>query len=490
VSPRYIQFGVRGFGCNCGFTNVTGPESSRVETLIDDPVLVGPMFEGPGVGVGGPTSLPCELFVFGAFAGVCSGPVVFVTFLKGLLGFAVGNGLPVLVSTPFPPGVGVLPVGFGAEFSDDGFALGAGAGDAFGSGVDEVLATTLCVGVTDGFTEVSNAGVDVVFTDDFGACEVFGSADDDEFTTDFGAAVGVVFGAGVGVAFTDGEVFGSADDDEFTTDFGAAVGVVFGGEFGAGVGVTDDFTEGAGVGEAFGVVDTFGVAEVFGDGARADETFGAGVGVIEAFGAGVDVVFKDELGAGVGVMFGPGVGVADEFSDADGADFGEPFGEAGVFAAPPLFVAELGEPVPFGVPVPFGADVGFGEPAPFCDPVTVEEPTRFGVPTPFGEPAPFWAPEVPFAPELLPVPVEPPETDPVELPNPGRPPPVAGGVTVAGPLPLVAGPEVEWGGGLPMERPTFAGAMLLFVGPGWLGPDGTFVLLLLPCRPLCSEWPR
>src|SRR3979411_2372115 len=87
VSPRNIQFGVRGFGCNCGFTNVTGPESTRVATLIDGPVLVDPIFEGPGVGVGGPTSLPCELFVFGAFAGICSGLVVFVTFLKGL-GFA------------------------------------------------------------------------------------------------------------------------------------------------------------------------------------------------------------------------------------------------------------------------------------------------------------------------------------------------------------------------------------------------------------------
>src|SRR3979411_995992 len=90
VSPRYIHFGTPGFGCNCGFTNVTGPEPSRGATLNCGPGLVGPMFEDPGVDVDGPTSLPPELFVFGAFAGVCSGLFVFVTFLKGLLGFAAG----------------------------------------------------------------------------------------------------------------------------------------------------------------------------------------------------------------------------------------------------------------------------------------------------------------------------------------------------------------------------------------------------------------
>jgi hypothetical protein len=106
---------------------------------------------------------------------------------------------------------------------------------------------------------------------------------------------------------------------------------------------------------------------------------------------------------------------------------------------------------------------------------------------------------VPFAPKLLPGPVEPPETEEGEtfcwppanqvgLPNPGRPPP-AGGVTVAEPPPLVVGPEVERGGGLPIERLTFAAALLPLVAPGWLGPDGTFVLLLLPCRLLCSDWP-
>jgi hypothetical protein len=159
------------------------------------------MFEDPGVDVDGPTSLPPELFVFGAFAGVCSGLFVFVTFLKGLLGFAAGNGPSVLVCTPFPTGSGVLPVGFGAEFSDDMFGLGAEVGDSFGSGVGEVFVTTLGtgVGVTDDFTEVFgdtfSPGVGVVFTDDFGDGEVFGSGDRDEFTTDFGAGVGVVFDA-------------------------------------------------------------------------------------------------------------------------------------------------------------------------------------------------------------------------------------------------------------------------------------------------------
>jgi hypothetical protein len=85
--------------------------------------------------------------------------------LKGLRGFAVGNGLlSVLVVNPFPTGSGVSLVGFGAEFFDNVFACGAGVGNVFGSGAGEVFVTTLGVGVTDDF----GATVGVVPTDDFG----------------------------------------------------------------------------------------------------------------------------------------------------------------------------------------------------------------------------------------------------------------------------------------------------------------------------------
>jgi hypothetical protein len=86
----------------------------------------------------------------------------------------------------------------------------------------------------------------------------------------------------------------------------------------------------------------------------------------------------------------------------------------------------------------------------------------------------------------------PPAVGPAEPPPEGTLPPAEGSPPdepAEGPPPLVAGPEVERGGRLPMERSTFGAALLSLVGPGVLGPDGTF-LLLPPFRLLCSDSPR